>query len=157
MHGIALLTLGCLWPMFSLALDKDVEVLDYRMFSMPIQIKVDGKRRAEKGRLFVSEDAGKSWIHVKDFEPSDKELIYSAKDDGLYWFAVQLQLANGDHIPASEKKLEPAMKVFVNTLGRPVSKLKTYGDLLKETEELRRTLDEVQRKLKRLETPVRPE
>ena len=59
---------------------------------------------------------------MKDFEPSDKELIYSARDDGLYWFAVQLQLANGDYVPASEKKLEPAMKVFVNTLGRPVRK-----------------------------------
>ena len=53
MHGIAMLTLGCLWPMFSLVLDRDMEELHYRMFSMPIQIKEDGKGRAPRKGDFL--------------------------------------------------------------------------------------------------------
>ena len=151
MHGFALITFGLFFSIDAFVLSRDVEEIETRQFAMPVHVAADENSRLIKYRLFVSDDRGRSWKHVEDYPPSSEEVIYSAVDDGLYWFAIQLVYFDGKQKPTQSKELMPAMKVFVNTLGRKISKQKSYGQLLQETDELHGQIEKLQKKLKELE------
>ncbi|MGH7174406.1 MAG: tetratricopeptide repeat protein [Gemmataceae bacterium] len=60
-----------------------------RGFAIPIRFNPNRREQIQKLRLFVSEDQGKTWSHLKEYMPSDKQIIFTACHDGPYWFALQ--------------------------------------------------------------------
>jgi hypothetical protein len=156
MDGFALAFLGLALTTNPLELPKDVYEIQRRRFAMPICVNRDGRDKIEKFRLFVSEDQGKTWKHEKDYKLSDNLVLFAAPRDGLYWFAVQKVLKDGDSDPAERDDLVPAMKVYVNSKRRAFKVQKSYEELEREVEELRMTVEQLQKKIKQLESDRKP-
>ena len=152
MHGFALMFLGLALSADPVKISRDVTEIQTRRFALPIRYKADQKSKIERVRLFVSQDRGKSWQHEKDYKPTAEQLKFTAPDDGLYWFALQIVFKDGKSEPAKLEDLEPAMKVYVNSERRTLKVKKSYGELQSEVEELRITVEQLQKKIKELET-----
>lgn len=136
-------------------LPSDVIVHDYRAVKMPISLTAELRGKTKQLRLFVSEDQGKSWKHESDHEASVEFVTFEAPEDGLYWFAVQLVLKDGTNMPDDPKEFVP-QKIFVNTSGKPVEVKKPYLELLRENEELRKRVKELEKKLSERQSGDKP-
>jgi hypothetical protein len=132
-------------------LPKDVFEISSSTIQMPLNIPADVKQKLKTGRLFVSTNKGKSWTHEKDFDSEDKEVFFDAPDDGLYWFAVQFLYKDGEEAPPKVAGLTVSMKVYVNTEGRTIKRLKTYSELLKENDEMLQTIETLKKRIAELE------
>jgi hypothetical protein len=133
-------------------LPKDVHVLPKKTFQVPIHIEADKRENLELVKIYVSEDRGKTWKLQKEGKSTAKKLMITVLDDGLYWFALQTMTKDGQFEPADPDDFEPSLKVFVNTTGRDLKVQKSYGDLLRETEELQRKLEQLQKKIDEIES-----
>jgi hypothetical protein len=100
-------------------------------------------------RVFVYDDGGKTWNHHDDYKATEKEITFAAPADGLYWFAVQSVRKDGTHEPADEKRLKAAMKVYVNTEGKPLGLQKSYEDIQADIDE---KIKQIQRRIETLES-----
>ena len=156
MHGFALAFLGLTLAADPIELPKDTYEIPTRQFAMPLRVDPDRADQIEKIRLFVSEDRGKTWRHKKDYKLSDKKVIVTACRDGLYWFAIQEILKDGNSEPAERDDLVPAMKVYVNSKRRALKTQKSYEELEREVEQLRMTVEQLQKKIKQLESDRKP-
>jgi hypothetical protein len=153
MDGLALAFLGfaCVTE-----LPKDVYEIKTQQFAMPIQYEPEDQAKMERVRLFFSEDQGKTWTHRRDFKPSAERVIFTARHDGLYWFALQVVYKDGTSIPDNRDDLDPVMKVYVNTEGKPLIKRKSYEQLQREADQQRKTVDQLQKRIKELEAERKP-
>jgi hypothetical protein len=151
MHGLALVCASILCAAEPVELPKDVWEMDSREFAMPIRIIPDKAEKINCLRLYMSEDSGKTWKHVKDGKPTDDRFTYKASKDGLYWFALQVEYLDGKCEPAELNQLVPAQKVYVNTERKALKPQKSYEDLVSEVEELRKTVDQLKKRVADLE------
>lgn len=151
MHGFTLAFLGFALSADAVELRKGEFEIQSRRFAMPLMYQTDKKDNIECTRLFVSEDRGKSWKHEKDYKPTVERVTFTAPDDGLYWFALQIVFKDGKSKPDELDDLEPVMKVYVNTERRTIKVRKSYGELQREVEELQKTVEKLQKKIKKLE------
>jgi hypothetical protein len=114
---LAPIILSCLISPAQLA-DPAVFTVQHRTFRVPVQIE-SRRREFEKIALFVSTDYGKTWKEAGVIDPDEESFRYIAPADGLYWFAVQIELKNMTKEPAQLSLLEPALKVNVETPKKP--------------------------------------
>jgi hypothetical protein len=121
MHGLVLLLAALGTGGDKVELPKDVLEVKDRYFAVPMNINKERKADIETIRVFVSENRGKTWKQSRDYKPADKQLVFAATRDDLYWFAVQIVKKDGTLIPATEAEFLPAMKVYVNTTGKAVT------------------------------------
>jgi hypothetical protein len=156
MHGSALVFLSLALATDPVELQKDVHEIQTRKFAMDLGVPADQRGKINQIRLFVSEDRGKTWKHNRDYKPNAKEAIFTAPDDGLYWFSLQVVYKDGKKEPAELDDLEPARKVYVNTERRTLKVRKSYGELLRENEELREKVEQLQQRIKKLEAERKP-
>ncbi len=113
---------GLAWLILSVAvflppapLEPGTDEIPNDMVVMPVRLDPAQAGSIVKVRLFVSEDRGKTWEHSDDFDPADREVKFFAPHDGLYWFAVQVELFGGRREPADPLFFTPDAKVYVNT------------------------------------------
>jgi hypothetical protein len=78
-------------------------------------------------------------------------VTFTAPEDRLYWFALQLVYKDGHSEPADVEDLQANMKVYVNTTGRTLKVRKSSGELLQEVEELRTKVERLEQRIKELE------
>jgi hypothetical protein len=57
-------------------------------------------------RLFVSTDQGNTWKLSTSVGRNANHFLYTAPQDGLYWFAMQVEGNNGAFYPASEREFK---------------------------------------------------
>jgi hypothetical protein len=151
MHGVAFVFLTLAFPSEFLELPSDVAEMRARHFAMPLQIDSERREKIERIFLYVSEDRGKTWTRKADYKATDEKLNFTAAKDGMYWFALQVEYSDGKKEPSEATDLTPAMKVFVNTERKPVRVQKTYDQLQCEVKDLRKMVEELQRKVRELE------
>jgi hypothetical protein len=156
MHGFALAFLGLAFAADPIELPKDVFEMDARELAFPVVCDPERRDKIARIRLYVSEDRGKTWKHHKDCKPTDELLPFTAPRDGLYWFALQVELKDGKSEPADVASLTPAMKIYVNTERKALKAAKSYEDLQREVEELRKTVEQLQKRIKELEGERKP-
>jgi regulation of enolase protein 1 (concanavalin A-like superfamily) len=156
MHGFMLVVLGSVLSADPVAITRNTMEMDTRRFAMPLLLTEPDKAKSERVRLFVSQDRGKSWQHVKDCKPTEELVRFTAEDDGLYWFALQVVGKDGNRKPAKLENLEPDVKVYVNTEGRTLKVQKTYGELVQEVEGLRTKVERLEQRIKELEAGRKP-
>jgi hypothetical protein len=147
MHVGVLLLVGLTVSADPPELEKDVSEIQTLKFAIPIRIDPDRKGEMAALRLYMSEDRGKTWTHVADYEPKDQDAVFSAPHDGLYWFTVQVVRKDGKKDPPDLDKSTPAGKVYVNSERRVLKVQKSCEEVQREVEELRKTVEELKRKL----------
>jgi hypothetical protein len=120
-----------------LSLPADVVEIQTRSIAIPVFVEPAKQHDIESLRLFISQDRGKTWERQAECEPNQKQFTFTAPDDGLYWFAIQIVPKNGTPEPAKVSDLQPAQKVYVNAGQRAIKRDKTYGELSDEVTQLK--------------------
>jgi len=95
-------------------IDKDVHVIDYHSFELPLQIPKNKIAEFPKMNIFVSSDKGRSWELHDTYTSDTKEFSFASGKDGTFWFAVQFIRKNGSVSP-EQKDLKADCKVRVDT------------------------------------------
>lgn len=83
-------------------------------FQFPVHMAPDDLRKAAEVRLHVSRDSGKSWKLAATVKPDQGFVNYTAPQDGVYWFTIQVLDKNNDLDPPN-LDMAYAMKVRVDT------------------------------------------
>ncbi len=96
----------------------DYYPMSKRSFTVPIDYPKE-KSHIRMVQLFVSRDQGATWPQEAEVTPDREGFVYTAKDDGVYWFHVVTVDMNGGRDPKNITTLAPALKVLVDTT-RPV-------------------------------------
>ena len=156
MHGFALAFLGLALGAEPVELPKDVYEIGERRFVMPVKFDPDRLGEIKRVRVYVSEDRGATWKHVKDVKSGDKGVELTAPRDGHYWFALQVVLKDGTSDPADLDNLAPTMKVYVNAERRALKVWKSDEDRRREVEDLRKTVELLQKRVRELEAERKP-
>ena len=81
------------------AAGSDVDYINARSFSIPIEISGGQKEKIHELQLFVSTDEGKTWIGTASMPPDRSDFTYTALIDGNYWFKVCTVDVNGKQAP----------------------------------------------------------
>jgi hypothetical protein len=133
MH-VSMLALMGLAISSDLSLPKDVIEVQNRRFVIPLQVDPRRQKEIECVRLFVSEDQGKTWQCHVECKLCEK-IIFEARSDGQYWFAIQSVAKDGRLAPAKVADFQPdwIRKVYVNCYRRPMQHDKTHVELSDES------------------------
>jgi hypothetical protein len=153
MHGFAFALLAVVCASEPIELEKEVVEIQQRELHIPLLFDPEKGKGIERIGLFVSTDRGKTWKHYKDWRTDKDKLVYPAPADALYWFALQIVRKDGKKDPPNVKGLGPSLKVYVNSEKRPVKNpSKSYADLEREVEELRKTAEQLKQRIAELES-----
>lgn len=81
-----------------------------------IPFRPDGnEKRWRQVELYVSTNQGRSWDLKANARPDDGHFVYTAKDDGTYWFSTRTVDLEGRGYPPSMDNAVPQLKVIVDT------------------------------------------
>jgi hypothetical protein len=86
-----------------------------RSFRVPITIDPEDSNRLKELQLWVSDDSGFTWKASSRTTPDRPVFTFRAKRDAEYWFAVRTIDTKGNIFPGEDEKVEPTMKVLVDT------------------------------------------
>ncbi|GAC1470164.1 MAG: hypothetical protein NVSMB9_14970 [Isosphaeraceae bacterium] len=86
-----------------------------RSFRIPFNIDAADRPRLKEVQLWVSEDSGYTWKTSSRTVPSRPSFTFRASRDAEYWFAVRTLDSRGRLFPGEDEKVEPSMKVIVDT------------------------------------------
>ncbi|WZO98911.1 hypothetical protein EP7_000502 [Isosphaeraceae bacterium EP7] len=86
-----------------------------RTFRIPVNIVAADKPRIKEVQLCVSSDSGYTWTVVNQISPDRPAFTFKAIRDAEYWFATRVLDADGKLFPPDDRKVEPGMKVIVDT------------------------------------------
>jgi uncharacterized protein (TIGR03067 family) len=95
--------------------DADVLIATTRHFKIPFTLDASPRQNIRKIILLSSRDRGASWTEEATGTPEAKDFNIRVPDDGLYWFAVRVLLADGSAEPAENEGLRPSSRVLVRT------------------------------------------
>ena len=98
------------------AAGTDVDPINSRSFSIPIDISGGQKEKIHELELFVSADEGKTWTKTAVIPPEKGGFTYTAPTDGVYWFKVCTIDVKGNREPNDIYKSEKVSKILVDTL-----------------------------------------
>jgi RNA polymerase sigma factor (sigma-70 family) len=103
--------------------DGNVYYSRARSFRIPFEVQEKGQRVSEVV-LYVSTDQGKTYQMVESTPPGKLSFVFTAPQDGTYWFVVQVKDEKGNPEPSTDRLLHtpPGLKVCVDTKP-PVVKL----------------------------------
>ena len=88
-----------------------------RTFTLPISFGKDQDRKNIRVvKLFVSADQGATWSQDATAPPTQESFQFTAKQDGPYWFHVQVIDMQGRTDPQNLTVEPPAQKVLVDTV-----------------------------------------
>src|SRR5262249_45693090 len=73
------------------------------------------RARRRELQLWVSSDLGRNWTQKGVTTPDRPAFTFNAEHDGEYWLAVRSVDAQGRFFPSDEARIEPSMKVVVDT------------------------------------------
>jgi len=79
------------------------------------------EKRIKQVLLYVSEDQGKTWAQVAAVLPSESGFKFNARQDGWYWFGVQIMDTTGGLHPATLPELRPGLKIALDTAAPKVT------------------------------------
>jgi hypothetical protein len=69
---------------------QDYHVMNSRQIRLPIEYKKD--RRTIRGvSLYVARNGENMWTQEAYVTPDQNAFVYVAKDDGVYWFKMQIE------------------------------------------------------------------
>ncbi len=81
-----------------------------------IPFSQDGnERRWRQVELYVSTDQGRTWNLRANVRPNEGSFVYTAEQDGNYWFATRTVDLDGRSFPTSMDNAAPQLKVVVDT------------------------------------------
>ena len=86
-----------------------------RNFRIPFNIVPADRQKLKEIQLWASDDSGFSWKLVSRTTPDRRVFNFRAARDGEFWFAVRTLDKQGVLVPSEEMKVEPSMKVTVDT------------------------------------------
>lgn len=86
-----------------------------RSFRIPFNVEPADRPRLKEVQLWVSEDSGFHWEPRSRTTPDRPSFTFRAARDGEFWFAVRTLDSRGQLFPSEEEKVEPSMKVVVDT------------------------------------------
>ena len=120
-------------------------------------------------RLLISEDRGNTWKLHQEIPADGTRFSIKTTKDGLYWFMLQTEQKDGKVAP--QKPDRPDQRVYVNADRRPVFRTSVSGfqppplpsapptelqQLQREVRELRATIENLQKRLDKLEKDRAP-
>src|ERR1700682_3710002 len=117
MFGTSLVFVGLVFLVDGVELTPDIHVLDKRNVLLPIVAHPEGKDKVACFRVSVSYDQGKTWKLIKDCEPTEEQVFFSAARDGLYFFSLQMVLRDGKIIPTHPNA---DSKIVINSEGKAI-------------------------------------
>ena len=85
-------------------------------FRIPFNVVPADRQKLKEIQLWSSDDSGFSWKLVSRTTPERRVFNFRAPRDGEYWFAVRTLDKQGMLVPSEEMKVEPSMKVTVDTV-----------------------------------------
>jgi hypothetical protein len=86
-----------------------------RTFRIPVNIAAADRARIKEVQLCVSSDSGYEWKVVNQISPDRPSFTFKAQKDAEYWFATRVVDTEGKLFPPDDRKVEPGMKVIVDT------------------------------------------
>jgi hypothetical protein len=86
-----------------------------RNFRIPFNVDAADRPTLSEVRLYSSEDSGYHWEIASRTVPDRPAFTFRASHDGEYWFAVRTVDLQGNLFPGKDEKVEPSMKVVVDT------------------------------------------
>jgi hypothetical protein len=95
--------------------DAQVAIATTRHFKIPFTLDASRRQNISKIVLLSSRDRGETWAEEATETPEAKHFNVKVPEDGLYWFAVRVILADGTAEPAEDEELRPSSKVLVKT------------------------------------------
>jgi hypothetical protein len=98
------------------AAGSDVDAINARSFSIPIDISGGQKDKIHELELFVSTDEGKTWTRTAVIPPEKGGFTYTAPTDGVYWFRVCTVDKMENREPKDIYKSDKTSKILVDTL-----------------------------------------
>jgi hypothetical protein len=122
--GLALVVAVGLLPILSRVHAQEADGVYYlRQRNVPIPVTFDpNDKRAKQAILHVSEDQGRTYqsyatlpVPGPNARPEDKLFQFTARKDGWYWFAIQVQDFDGTLRPPNLNTVQPGLKVCVDT------------------------------------------
>ena len=129
--------------------DPTVHTVQQRAFRVPVQIE-SRRNDIEHLTLFVSTDKGATWKEAGVIGPDQDGFRFVAPGDGVYWFAVQIALKDKTMDPAEPTRMEPALKVAVETPKKPEWQ-PMLADLEEEVKQLRAEVKKLKERIAVLE------
>jgi hypothetical protein len=111
---MCLLSGGLVW-LDARAQDPTAGVIFYQLRQFTIPFKSDpNDANIAQLRLYVSTDQGRTWKQSVSAAKDASHFLYTAPQDGLYWFAIQVVGKNGALFPRTADDLKPGLKVIVD-------------------------------------------
>jgi hypothetical protein len=89
--------------------------LNSRNIKLPIEYKDQDRKAIRQVRLFVSTDKGNVWNQVAEVPPDRDAFVYSAPQDGIYWFNYQIIDLKGRPDLPNLNAVPPASKALIDT------------------------------------------
>ncbi|AGA30470.1 hypothetical protein [Singulisphaera acidiphila] len=86
-----------------------------RSFRVPFQIDPAERARRRELQLWSSDDQGRHWKQQGATTPDRPAFNFNVAQDGEYWLAVRSVDAQGRLFPADDARIEPSMKIIVDT------------------------------------------
>lgn len=86
-----------------------------RSFRVPFQIDPAERARRRELQLWSSDDQGRHWKQQGVTTPDRPAFNFNVAQDGEYWLAVRSVDAQGRLFPADDARIEPSMKIVVDT------------------------------------------
>lgn len=83
-------------------------------FTVPIELDPGVTSQVSEIRLFVSNDRGRSWKHLRTVKPTLKAFEFQSQGDGEFWFAVASVDLKG-RVQPEIHALAPDVKVVIDT------------------------------------------
>jgi hypothetical protein len=130
------------------------EVVPLREKAIQIPIELNKPAVVRELYLFVSTDQGRTWRQDGYATPDKKFFPFYAREDGIYWFQMQVVHKDGTKDPADLNQMKPALAVLVDTQP-PILRI-TNADKVGDEVHVTWTLQEANPELESLRLEYRP-
>ena len=85
-----------------------------RTLKLDIDYKPDQRKNIAQVQLVVSDNQGQSYQVWDAVTPDKDHLVFTAKDDGVYWVNMVIRFRDGSQDPVDPSRVPPAMKLMVD-------------------------------------------
>lgn len=95
-------------------LGADYHAMTSRSIRLPIEYKKD-RKAIRHVLLYVARNGENTWAQEAFVTPDKDAFVYTAKDDGIYWFKMVIVDVNGTKDPADVTRDPPDLKMVIDT------------------------------------------
>ncbi|HEV3437342.1 MAG TPA: hypothetical protein VG122_08285, partial [Gemmata sp.] len=94
--------------------NQEHQFLADRQIKLPIKYEKD-RKTIRQVLLFVARNGENLWSQEAAVTPDRDFFLYTAKEDGVYWFTMVIEDLQGRRDPADMTRIPPDLKVIVDT------------------------------------------